>query len=106
MKFNLFEFNFLAADAAWADSNYSSDCLILYFELNWKAYVIKDKLMFGLFKKKSEKEKLQQSYAALMSEAHKLSHSNRKAADAKLAEAELVLKKIDELNWCRSSCCA
>jgi hypothetical protein len=53
--------------------------------------------MFGLFKKKSEKEKLQESYAKLLSEAHQLSHSNRKAADAKLEEADAILKKIEAL---------
>lgn len=58
-------------------------------------YTIKN--MFGLFKKKSEKEKLQEAYAKLMGEAHQLSHNNRKAADSKLAEAEDVLKKIDAL---------
>jgi hypothetical protein len=54
--------------------------------------------MFGLFKKKSEKEKLQEAYAKLMGEAHQLSHTNRKAADTKLAEAEDVLKMIDSVN--------
>jgi hypothetical protein len=53
--------------------------------------------MFGLFKKKSEKEKLQSAYAKLLSEAHQLSHTNRKAADSKLAEAEEVLKKVETL---------
>lgn len=53
--------------------------------------------MFGLFKKKSEKEKLQESYAKMMSDAHKLSHSNRAAADRLLAEAEEVAKKIEKL---------
>jgi len=53
--------------------------------------------MFGLFKKKSEKEKLQLAYKSALSEAHQLSHSNRKAADAKLAEAEEILKKIEKI---------
>lgn len=53
--------------------------------------------MFGLFKKKSEKEKLQAVYAKMLSEAHQLSHNNRKAADAKLAEAEEVMKKIEAI---------
>ena len=44
--------------------------------------------MFGLFKKKSEKEKLQETYAKMMADAHKLSHSNRTAADKLMAEAE------------------
>jgi hypothetical protein len=54
--------------------------------------------MFGLFKKKSEKEKLQETYAKMMADAHKLSHSNRTAADKLMAEAEEVAKQIDALN--------
>ncbi len=53
--------------------------------------------MFGLFKKKTEKEKLQELYAKLLSDSHKLSHTNRKAADAKLAEAEEILIKIEAM---------
>lgn len=53
--------------------------------------------MFGLFKKKTEKEKLQESYSKMLSDAHKLSHSNRTAADKLLAEAEEIAKKIDKL---------
>lgn len=49
--------------------------------------------MFGLFKKKTEKEKLQESYAKMMAEAYKLSHSNRTAADKLMAEAEELAKK-------------
>lgn len=53
--------------------------------------------MFGLFKKKSEKEKLQDQYRKMLSEYHKLSQTNRKAADMKMAEAEELLKKIDAI---------
>lgn len=53
--------------------------------------------MFGIFKKKSEKEKLQESYAKMLSDAHKLSHSNRTASDKMLAEAEEIAKKIESL---------
>jgi len=53
--------------------------------------------MFGIFKKKTEIEKLQETYSKMLSDAHKLSHSNRKASDILLAEAEEVAKKIDEL---------
>ncbi|MEN8927595.1 MAG: Lacal_2735 family protein [Flavobacteriales bacterium] len=53
--------------------------------------------MFGLFKKKSEADKLQQEYAKLMKEAFELSKSDRKKSDAKTAEAEEVLKKIEAL---------
>lgn len=55
------------------------------------------KTMFGLFKKKTEKEKLQETYAKLMKEAYKLSHTNRTASDKLMAEAEEVAKKIDTL---------
>ena len=57
----------------------------------------KIKVMFGLFKKKSQKEKLQDQYAKLMAEAHQLSTSNRKLSDEKVAEAEEVMKQIDAL---------
>ena len=53
--------------------------------------------MFGLFKKKSEADKLQEEYAKLMKEAFVLSKSDRKQSDAKTAEAEEVLKKIEAL---------
>ena len=53
--------------------------------------------MFGLFKKKTEKEKLQEQYKKLMSEYHKLSTTDRKAADIKMAEADEVGKKLEKL---------
>lgn len=53
--------------------------------------------MFGLFKKKTEKEKLHEAYADLMAKAHKLSHSNRTAADRLIAEAEEIAQKIEKL---------
>ena len=53
--------------------------------------------MFGLFKKKSEKEKLQDEYKKLIEEAYRLSHTDRKASDLKTAEAEEILKKIEAL---------
>jgi len=53
--------------------------------------------MFGLFKKKSEKEKLQEQYQKLMQEAHALSTTNRKLSDQKVFEAEEVMKKLDSL---------
>lgn len=54
--------------------------------------------MFGLFKKKTEKEKLQEHYAKLLKEAHTLSTSNRKLSDQRAFEAEEVMKKIEQLN--------
>ena len=53
--------------------------------------------MLGIFRKKTEKEKLQKRYKKLMEESYKLSHSNRKASDMKRMEAEDVLKKIENL---------
>jgi len=53
--------------------------------------------MFGLFKKKSERDILLKQYDKLMAEAHKLSHTDRKAGDAKMAEAEEVMKQVEKL---------
>jgi hypothetical protein len=53
--------------------------------------------MFGLFKKKNPLEKLQAEYRKLMEEAFHLSKSDRKAGDAKIAEADQILKKIEAL---------
>jgi len=54
--------------------------------------------MFGLFKKQSPKEKLMKQYQELLQQAYQLSHSNRRASDQKTAEAEALLRKIEELN--------
>lgn len=54
--------------------------------------------MFGLFKRKSEKEKLQIQYKKLLKEAHSLSTTNRKLSDQKTYEAEEVMKKIENLS--------
>ena len=51
--------------------------------------------MFGFFKKKTEKEKLEIEYKKLIEEAYQLSHRDRKASDAKAAEADAILKKIE-----------
>ena len=53
--------------------------------------------MFKLFKKKSEKEKLESKYQKLLKEAYTLSTSNRKLSDSKTAEANEVLKQIELL---------
>ena len=47
--------------------------------------------MFGLFKKKSQKEKLEENYDKLIKESYKLSTVNRTASDAKAAEADAIL---------------
>lgn len=53
--------------------------------------------MFGLFKKKSEKDKLYEQYQKLTKEAHSLSTTNRKLSDQKVYEAEAVMKKLEKL---------
>lgn len=54
--------------------------------------------MFGLFKKKSEKDKLQAQYEKLLKESYNLSTTNRKLSDQKMYEAEQVLNKIENLS--------
>ena len=53
--------------------------------------------MFGLFKKKSEKDKLYEQYQKLTKEAYNLSTSNRKLSDVKAYEAEEIMKKLEKL---------
>lgn len=53
--------------------------------------------MFGLFKKKSEVEKLQEKYKQLQKEAFELSKYDRAKSDAKVGEAEKVLDQINKL---------
>jgi hypothetical protein len=69
---------------------------ILTFCLFWLLSV-KIQIMFGLFRKKSEKEKLEEKYRKLMEESFHLSKSNRAAGDAKFAEAEAIMKQIEQL---------
>lgn len=53
--------------------------------------------MFNLFKKPSERERLQKAYRSLLAESFALSTRNRKASDLKRAEAEEMLKKLEAL---------
>ncbi|MDO8896946.1 MAG: Lacal_2735 family protein [Bacteroidales bacterium] len=53
--------------------------------------------MFGLFKKKSAKDKLYDQYEKLMAQSHALSTSNRTESDKKYAEAQEILKQLDAL---------
>jgi len=53
--------------------------------------------MFGIFKKKSEKQKLETEYKQLLEEAFMLSKTNRRASDEKQAEAEQILDRIKKL---------
>ncbi|XOV69238.1 MAG: Lacal_2735 family protein [Fluviicola sp.] len=50
--------------------------------------------MFGLFKKKSEKERLNEKYMKLLEESKRMSTSNRTEADRIMGEAEKVLDRI------------
>ena len=54
--------------------------------------------MFGLFKKKSKKERLQEKYEELLKESYELSKTNRKESDKKAYEADLVAKEIEGLD--------
>jgi hypothetical protein len=55
--------------------------------------------MFGwLFKKKTDREKLDLQYKKLKVKAYELSKTDRKASDALNAEAEDVSKMIEELD--------
>ena len=60
--------------------------------------------MLSLFQKKSPEQKLQKQYEKLMSEAHRLSQVNRAAGDAKYAEAQEGLEKIEALGKNEISC--
>jgi len=53
--------------------------------------------MFGLFKRKTETEKLQIRYKKLMAEWHNLSSIDRAASDEKYAEAQEVSTQIEKL---------
>ena len=54
--------------------------------------------MFGIFKKKTEKEKLQEQYQKLTKEAFELSKTNRKLSDKKAYEAEEVMKQLEAIS--------
>lgn len=53
--------------------------------------------MFGLFKKKTEKEKLTQLYNKKKKQAFIMSKSNRKESDKLEKEAFDILKKIEAI---------
>ena len=54
--------------------------------------------MFGIFRQKSQVEKLQLKYKKLLEEAHKLSKVNRTQSDRKMLEANEILNQIDRFN--------
>jgi len=53
--------------------------------------------MFGLFKKKSRLDKLQDEYKKLLLEAYRLSKTNRQESDKRQAEARTLLSQIEVL---------
>ena len=53
--------------------------------------------MFGLFKRKSEKDKLEELYRKKKEQAFRMSRTNRKEGDRLEAQANEILNKIDKL---------
>jgi len=53
--------------------------------------------MFGFFKKKTKKEKLQIEYKTLLKEAFNLSKIDRKKSDQKTFEANQILEQLNDL---------
>lgn len=54
--------------------------------------------MFGLFKKKTEQEKLQAEYEALLKKSFELSTVNRAESDKIAAQADALGKRIDGMS--------
>lgn len=54
--------------------------------------------MLNIFRKKTEKEKLQLQYKQLMVEAHRLSHVYRRLGDPKLQEAYNIRQLLDRMD--------
>ncbi|HMM12843.1 MAG TPA: Lacal_2735 family protein [Bacteroidales bacterium] len=52
--------------------------------------------MLGLFRKKSEKDKLYEQYEKLLKQSHALSTVNRAESDRLFTEARHLLKRIEE----------
>lgn len=71
--------------------------MYLYGIIPNEEFHLKSTSMFGLFKKKSEKDTLYEQYQKLTKEAHSFSTSNRKLSDQKTYEAEEVMKKLEKL---------
>ena len=54
--------------------------------------------MLGMFRKKTEADKLHKKYERLLKEAYDLSTVNRKESDSKYAEADRILSEIEALD--------
>ena len=59
--------------------------------------------MFGLFKKKSEKEKLSKLYKKIKEQAYILSKTNRRESDKLEKEASDILDKLDNIEKNKST---
>ena len=66
-----------------------------FSDLKIKSFKLK--MMFGLLKKKSEKEKLQEQSDKLLKEAYELSSTNRKMSDQKTFQANEILEQLEKL---------
>ena len=54
--------------------------------------------MFGFLKKKSPRKRLEREYQDLIAESHRLSTTDRRAADEKMAQANEVLTRLEKLD--------
>lgn len=52
----------------------------------------------GIFRKKTEADRLRKQYQKLMKEAYQLSRSDRKGSDKKYAEADAIMQKIQKID--------
>jgi hypothetical protein len=52
----------------------------------------------GIFRKKTETDRLRKQYQRLMKEAYQVSRTNRKGSDKIYAEADSVMQRILELD--------
>ena len=59
--------------------------------------------MFGLFKKKSEKEKLSKLYKKIKEQAYILSKTNRRESEKLEKEASDILDKLDDIEKNKST---
>ena len=53
--------------------------------------------IFDFIKGKSQRQKLEEQYRKLLAESHALSTTNRRQSDLKMAEADEVLKLLENL---------
>lgn len=53
--------------------------------------------MFGMFKRETPVQKLEKKYKKMLEEAYRISHIDRAGSDKLHAEAESVMKEIENL---------